>query len=340
MGKRLPILLFTTITICLFSFLVTSCKDEEETSPTMSGDFNFTMDRYAFKGTEVNLSVPEVTDPTEGVEYYWTFGWNTDTIAGRQLQFEVPDSLGDFAVRAWGKKEGYQYRIAGPHIITSIDSTFQGSIKGRQASDNVFRDPRDGKKYFYKKIGNLDWFVQNLDWDGAGESYMKLDALSSLFGRLYSWNDATGGETASGLGFGPQGACPEGWSVPTKEDWEDLATVLNAGVPIPFEDRWRGLGEMLTLKATFNWSTNLWDFSPDNHLKNTVGWNALPAGNSTVNYSIFSGLFQYAFFWSSTESNEDQALYRFIYSENGDFSYNQVDKDAFGASVRCVRLSN
>lgn len=326
------------IAILFFSIVVSSCKKEEETSPSMTGTFSFELPRYAFRNDEFQLSVPEVTDPTEGVEYFWTFGWRSDTVFGRDLTLVVPDSLGDFTLRAWAKKEGYQYRIAGPYVTTTVDPGFNGSIQGRTEGEAIFIDPRDNKEYHYATIGNLQWFVQNLDWDGSGEAYMKLEPLASVFGRLYSWNDATGGVSASGLAAGPQGVCPPGWSIPTNEDWEDLAKVLNDGEELPFKNKWKGLGDKLTVRATFNKESHLWTFSPDNQMKNSVGWNAVPAGNSTVNYTMFKGLYEYAFFWTATEHDQESALYRFLYNENGDFSYNNVSKDNFGASVRCVRI--
>ena len=57
-----------------------------------------------------------------------------------------------------------------------------------------------------------------------------------MFGRLYTWNDATGGESASGLGNGVQGVCPEGWSIPTAEDWVDLAMAVNGGENVEFKE--------------------------------------------------------------------------------------------------------
>ena len=102
------------------------------------------------------------------------------------------------------------------HTIAAIStgnvvSVGEGSLTGVPATEKSFTDPRDGKVYGTVELGNLEWFAQNLNWEGAGEGYGKTEAGAYVFGRLYTWNDATGGESASGLGNGVQGVCPEGW---------------------------------------------------------------------------------------------------------------------------------
>ena len=59
------------------------------------------------------------------------------------------------------------------------------------------------------------------------------DDIGLVLGRLYTWKEATLGESKSGLGEGPQGICPDGWTVPTNEDWEALAKTLS-GEEHPF----------------------------------------------------------------------------------------------------------
>ena len=171
------------------------------------------------------------------------------------------------------------------------------------------------------------------------EFLIRTDAAAFVYGRLYTWNDATGGVSASGLGQGVQGVCPEGWSIPTKEDWEDLSAVLNEGEALPFSSDWKGLAGKIMAPATFN-GEKIWPYSPDVDITNDYGWNALAAGTCTLNYSQFSNVGKYGFWWSGTEKDSNNAHFRYIYNEYPNVSFNLSSKDGMAASVRCVRLAN
>ena len=64
------------------------------------------------------------------------------------------------------------------------------------------------------------------------------------------------------------------------------------------------------------------------------------AGNCVNGYNNFDGLNSYAFWWSSTEKDSQNANYRYIFYNQPDFPMNFTSKDGFGASVRCVKKIN
>jgi len=321
--------------------LVAACSedDEEETTTKeyMSGSVYYPMCKYVAINDIITTTVGGITNPSD-VIYKWYFSLvSADTITTRTLTFKVPDTLGTFTISASAYYEGY-YSSSNSMSMVTIDTRRDSSLVGIKYSDKTFVDNRDGIEYQYVTIGNLDWFAQNLAWDGAGVPFMNSPVTHTLFGRLYWWNEATGGVSASGLGQGPQGVCPQGWSVPTNEDWLDLANAVHEGQPYKFSDKWDGVGADLTAEAYLN-GDRLWPYSPDNGHSNKYGWNGLPVGNTQFENVGFRGFQNYGFWWSSTEKNDTQAYFRYIYYDYGTFPSNYTMKEDFGASVRCVRLS-
>ncbi len=318
--------------------LFPSCKkdkEEEDTRLFMDGFVDYTIPAFVGRGETVTLTASGITDPPV-VEYKWYFGASyNDTLASRTVTITFPDSLGTFTIVGIASAPGY-YNSSATQQVTTVDIGHEKSLRGLKYSDKVFVDTRDGIEYQYVTIGNLDWFVKNLAYFDKGSAFQHSPITHTLFGRFYSWEEATGGQSASGLGGGPQGLCPKGWSVPTNEDWIDLATAV-AGKQMTFVDNWTGLGDKLSVDAWFN-GERLWPYSPDNLHTNTVGWNAIPTGNTQFGHSLFRGFNQYGFWWSATQKNETQAYYRYIHSENDVFPMNFTSKAHFGASVRCVRL--
>lgn len=101
-----------------------------------------------------------------------------------------------------------------------------------------------GKEYQYKTciIGNQEWFAENFhekngkkqgddyDYNTIGEK-----CENELFGRLYDWHEAVKN-------------APEGWRLPTKEDFEDMVAYieslgLDAGTALKSTNQWHGEGD-------------------------------------------------------------------------------------------------
>ncbi len=314
-----------------------SCKkdDDDEVLPSMDGQLTFKLPLYSLVGETYALSGNSVASPTSGVSYCWYSAGLIDTVKGQSTTITIPDSIATFAVQYIAKCTGY-YNLSVSNNITVVKPGYNGSIVGvPQAKDSVL-DARENKWYHVKSIGNLKWFTENLNYEGAGVAYGNAPAAGTVFGRLYTWREATGGESRSGLGNGPQGVCPDGWSVPTNEDWIDLAKAALGTNDVDFLDDWKGVGDALAVSATFNGS-DIWPFSGVATPNNKLGWNALATGYVTNNGNNFSMLFKYGFWWSSSERDSNNAYYRYIFYNQTGCPVNYVAKDSFGISVRCVK---
>lgn len=106
------------------------------------------------------------------------------------------------------------------------------------AENNALTDLRDNQIYKTVTIGEQVWMAENLNYmpeDTAGTIYSggtvcgggvqnsKEDSKKcDIFGRLYLRKVALNKTTASNR----QGICPDGWSIPKKEDWEKLNNFL------------------------------------------------------------------------------------------------------------------
>jgi uncharacterized protein (TIGR02145 family) len=182
------------------------------------------------------------------------------------------------------------------------------SVSSSSESDEkeTFTDSRDGQTYKYVKIDNQVWMAENLNYETAN-SYCYNDSTENCkkYGRLYTWETALN-------------ACPEGWHLPTKGEFEILR--FNVGGSDV-------AGKML--KSTTGWYD-------DGNGVDKYGFNVLPAGYRSYDGS-FSGAGENAEFWSATESpNYDLAYTLSLYYLSDDtplFGYYKDD----AVSVRCLR---
>ena len=119
-------------------------------------------------------------------------------------------------------------------------------------------------------------------------------------------------------------ACPEGWRLPTDEEWALLGTD----------------GGPLTCDAYLN-SKRMWDFWPNVFRTNETGLAIIPAGYAlpATTSPTFKRLYDYAAFWTATESAADSrmAAYRYIYVEENIVKTTYAEKGSLALSVRCVR---
>jgi uncharacterized protein (TIGR02145 family) len=155
---------------------------------------------------------------------------------------------------------------------------------------------------------------------GAWCYYNNDPANGTTYGKLYNWY-AVAGIHDTDPSTPNKVLAPQGWHVPSDNEWTTLTTFLGGEVVAG--------GKMKEL-GTSHWT------SPNTGASNESGFTGLPGGFRYTNNSFlqFGG---YAFWWSSSEhDNVDFAWYRFLThdSENaGKYYYNKT----FGMSVRLVK---
>jgi uncharacterized protein (TIGR02145 family) len=197
-------------------------------------------------------------------------------------------------------------------------------------------DERDGKKYVYVVIGEQTWMAENLNYEAeGGKCYDNDPANCDTYGRLYTWAAAMAlpascnNSTCSGQIQSPhQGICPDGWHIPSSEDWGRLSRYVDgttgtfAGYVSSTAGRY--------LKSTSGWNSN--GNGTDEH-----GFTALPGGFSTSSGGFFS-VGSYGVWWSASESDgiSDGAYFRDIYYFNDDAGWNSHYKTNL-YSVHCLQ---
>ena len=178
-----------------------------------------------------------------------------------------------------------------------------------------FTDSRDGQSYDVVKIGDLTWMAENLNFEMAGSFCSEGDSRNcKRLGRLYSWTEA-------------RSVCPDGWRLPTKEDFESLvAATSKEAAQSPSHSR-----AGAALKARDGW------FKKGNG-SDAFGFKALPSGYRSVD-GKFDGIGGYAYIWSATEdveNRESNAYYLFLSFSSDAASINAFAKEDY-RSVRCVK---
>ena len=181
-------------------------------------------------------------------------------------------------------------------------------------------------------IGSQVWMTKNLDvstfrngdpipeaktsgeweaYDDAEEAawcYYDNDPRNGgKYGKLYNWyavND-------------PRGLAPEGWHVPSDEEWTQLTDYLGG-----FEKAGA------KMKSKNGWSN-------DGNGTNSSGFSGLPGGNRD-GYGTFDTIGYDGYWWSSTEYAPSSAWNRNLNYSNGNVYRPNYNKD-FGFSVRCLR---
>jgi len=184
------------------------------------------------------------------------------------------------------------------------------------------------------KIGDQEWMVRNLDactfrngdpipeagspeeWNNAAKeeqpAWCHVDNNSendAVFGKLYNWyalND-------------PRGLAPQGWHIPSDEEWDMLITGLggdaDAGGKMKAHDLWQ---------------------VPNAGATNESGLSVLPGGYRG-HKGGFHALGFMGCFWSASEVSARYGWSRYVYSHNTVVRRSRSGHKGEGLSIRCVR---
>lgn len=142
--------------------------------------------------------------------------------------------------------------LAMPLLLTSCSDDNDTPNVTPTASGTV--KDKDGNEYRWVRIGDLDWMTENArvgtpyfdDMDNdkwtvgynslsLEKTYAEEKALYSRFGNYYSWQEAVDN-------------APEGWRLPTDEDWKNLETTLGMSREDADKENWRSGAKELMMQ--------------------------------------------------------------------------------------------
>ena len=243
----------------------------------------------------------------------------------------------------------YKYRWSNMDTTKNLDDINDGvysvtvsdinSCKAMKNNIFVYRmmvDMRDTTNYKVITIGSQVWMAENLNYgkqilndqealkNNVVEKYCYEDnpEYCKTLGGLYNWDemmqynnsdDNIKGET--------QGVCPDGWHIPTNDEWQILADYLG--------------GEMVAANKMKNY--DYWaspDRSNEIHL-NLSGFSAYPSGRMDMTGESYY-LRKSTSFWSATKDGRNKAWHRTM-TNRGAGLYRNSGLSGYRFSVRCIK---
>ena len=208
----------------------------------------------------------------------------------------------------------------------------------------------DGNNYETIVLGDQMWMAENLkvthynngdpistgfsnsEWSTLGDTETGAYAVydddpvnADVYGNLYNWYAVDD----------DRGICPEGWHVPTDEEFIELELFLGMNPSEIHNIGFRGTFEGSKIAGR----ADLWN---DGDLENQgdfdlSGFSALPGGKRILSNGAFINLGSNAYFWISSGGNENTSMQRNLnYNSPG---INRYDNDPlqFGFSNRCIQ---
>ena len=193
------------------------------------------------------------------------------------------------------------------------------ALLGCSQPKNQFEDKRDGIIYRTVTIGDQTWMAENLNFK-ISDSWCYADSQSNCdkYGRLYTWQAALK-------------ACPEGWHLPSEDEWRALESYLGMSEEQIDTMYMRGDGMGTKLKKV-----NAWESAAENKSEyDILGFNALPGGFRLFIDGSFVDKGIRGSWWTSTPDGQ-YAMRRSIFRDK-----TGIDRDAATVtnafSVRCIK---
>lgn len=332
-------------------FAAVSCKDDDDDMTTYPSLYGLTFDCPLFvaPGQVVTLVPEGVIHPEgESVGYYWkvtpTMVLSDTTRLDNGLDSDGGETDGSFVHRFSDTLKTYVVSCgafasgyAGDTYQVKVSVVKGGLDQSLTGTEIVENDPHvtvDGIDYYYKEIGGLEWFRNNLADAASGAPYFGEDVTSDVFGRYYSYEEACN-------------ACPDGWRLPTEADWLSLCAESGATDLQPYSTI-GGMASKLFADVSFNGEQMLEYWPAVGQITNESGISLIPSGFSNLGirndggkypYAVFEGMNTYAAVWTAdpVPGEEGMAYYRYLIADQPDFYVGKGDVSSFGASVRCVR---
>ncbi len=301
-------------------------KDGSGNLPDANFTANITSGIATFTVNFTDLSTNNTTN------WKWDFGDNDTNALQNPTHTFINDGYYSVSLTA---SNNY-----GTDTIIKINYIYigNGGIDGEPCPGMPTVSDADGNMYNTVIIGNRCWMKENLrvgtflqgkynmSDNGVIEKYCYNNSLiyCQTYGALYQWDEMMQYTSQAGA----QGICPEGWHLPSDDEWKQLEMHLGMDQSQADMVGYRGTDEGNKLKSDIGWSNN-------GNGSNSINFSAVPGGYRHAGKS-FRYLSKSGSWWSSSEHRSLRVWRRGLYHDNGMVRRNHHDK-MDGLSVKCVR---
>ncbi|MCQ2361380.1 MAG: hypothetical protein MJ009_07910 [Paludibacteraceae bacterium] len=277
-----------------------------------------------------------------GISQYTDF-WSATTCNERTKAYDrslgYENNTGDFSEFEIDKKSGLSVRCIKDPEPTAID-----------ACGNEYKLVKIGGQVWTKENMRCNKYSPNSEAGKDGRTEIPLvtgdsednepfyyDGTGKGYGYYYNWTAAVGladgYETTGYSNINRQGVCPDGFHIPTSEEWSVL---FNSVANNP---DWTPTGSDYAchhLKSKTGWGWHDEDEEePDFNGDNKSGFSCLPAG-AMYGYDYREDAKVIAYLWASDNVNNNESSFYYLDGSHNKFENASGGKE-FGQSVRCVK---
>lgn len=236
------------------------------------------------------------------------------------------------------------------YFLRAYATNINGTAYGNEISfitplEDVFEtiSDIDGNRYKIVSINDQVWMAENLKTSKYNDgTTIQLATDNSVWNELtsgaYCWyeNDSAKYEKKFGKLYNwyimnDDKICPEGWHVPSDEEWQKLEMYLGMIQNEANQSGNRGeaenIGGKMKESGTMQW------LSPNNGANNESGFSGIPGGSRNDSFGFID---EQGYWWSSTELYSSSAFYRNLISDKA-YVFRQATEKRIGMSIRCVQ---
>lgn len=346
---RIDRIQFLPLLATLFILLAVSCtKDDTDTNyPSLQGKLVFDAPSYVVPGQviDVDIDIEDLSklNGSHKIGYYWadnvlnkkdTLRTENDPLdVSPAFKYVIPEGQTHITLTVCAFSKNYSSYSTVCNFTVVKDKLNEGLLTDFDVAetDKVLTDLRDNKKYLTRVIGNTEWMRQNLAYTGCGVPYLNEPLLSNIFGQYYTWEEVSTGNL-----------CPEGWEIPSENDWVELAKASGCEQASRFEPFYDIAGANM-VNARYDGQL-MWEFWPQVKITDKTGFAAIPAGfcenDGENDHFRFYG--KYAAFWTSDkldseDGGEPHGIFRYFHVESPDIMASHAGGNGIAMSVRCVK---
>lgn len=255
----------------------------------------------------------------------------------------------------------YGIKYTSPKMDRYNHSRIEGlSVRCVRKADPIMVTDVDGNIYPTLIIGNQTWLTQNLrttryangdsipevindslwwlldDTDKARCFYTDPDPPDLSYGALYTWAAVVGYDSDTTDSY-IQGICPDGWHIPSDDEWKTLEIKCGMASFEADETGFRGIEYHVGSQL----AGDIHAWYDDSYLKSHAlfgftGFDAKGAGFRSHNSGKLGSQYVNGFWWTATETNNGRAMCRNISSVASQVNRKDFNK-ANGFSARCIK---